>query len=83
MDQLSQVLQEIEKRNSFVVTSHARPDGDAIGSTLALAQVLRAMGKQAHVVLADNVPVIYKPLPQSGDIVQANSDSGKSAERPL
>jgi len=71
MDQLSQVLQEIEKRNSFVVTSHARPDGDAIGSTLALAQILQAMGKQAHVVLADNVPVIYKPLPHSGDIVQA------------
>jgi len=73
MDQLSQVLQEIEKRNSFVVTSHARPDGDAIGSSLALMQVLRAMGKHADVVLADNVPVIYKPLPHAGEIVQTTS----------
>lgn len=73
MDQLSAVLQEIQKRNSFVVTSHARPDGDAIGSTLALAQVLRAMGKQAQVVLADAVPVIYKPLPHASEVVQANS----------
>ena len=63
MDQLQQVLQEIEKRNSFVVTSHARPDGDAIGSSLAMAQILRAMGKRADVVLADSVPVLYQPLP--------------------
>jgi phosphoesterase RecJ-like protein len=65
MDQLQQVLQEIEKRNSFVVTSHARPDGDAIGSSLAMAQILRAMGKRADVVLADSVPVLYKPLPHA------------------
>ncbi len=71
MDQLSRILEEIEKRSSFVVTSHARPDGDAIGSTLALAQVLRAMGKHAHVVLADSVPVIYKPLPFADEIVHS------------
>ena len=40
MDQLEKVLQEIEQRRRFVVTSHARPDGDAIGSALALAQIL-------------------------------------------
>ena len=39
MDQLAQVLQEIQQRRRFLVTSHARPDGDAIGSTLALAQI--------------------------------------------
>lgn len=71
MDQLSRILEEIEKRNSIVVTSHARPDGDAIGSTLALAQVLRAMGKHAHVILADPVPVIYQPLPHAEEIVHA------------
>jgi len=60
---LEDVLRQIERRDSFVLTSHARPDGDAIGSALACCQVLRAMGKQADVVLHDSVPRIYRPLP--------------------
>jgi len=76
MDQLQQVLQEIEKRNSFVVTSHARPDGDAIGSSLAMAQILRAMGKRADVVLADSVPVLYRPLPYAETAFQSSHVNG-------
>lgn len=77
MDQLEQVLREIEQRNHFLVTSHARPDGDAVGSTLALVQILRKMGKTADPVLCDSVPVIYKPLPYSETILntsQVNED---------
>src|SRR5437660_12194771 len=76
MDQLAQVLQEIQQRRRFLVTSHARPDGDAIGSTLALAQILRTMGKTAEVVLADPVPVIYQPLPHSENIAHAQKVNG-------
>jgi phosphoesterase RecJ-like protein len=76
MDQLERVLQEIEQRRHFLVTSHARPDGDAIGSTLALAQILRKMGKSAQVVLGDSVPVIYKPLPMAETIVHASYVNG-------
>ncbi|HEY2497698.1 MAG TPA: bifunctional oligoribonuclease/PAP phosphatase NrnA [Candidatus Angelobacter sp.] len=77
MDQLAKVLQEIQQRRHFLVTSHARPDGDAIGSTLALAQILRKMGKSAEVVLADSVPVIYTPLPQSETIVHSSQIHGE------
>ena len=52
-DMLQEVLQQIEQRDRFLLTSHARPDGDAIGSALACCQLLRAMGKQADVVLHD------------------------------
>jgi bifunctional oligoribonuclease and PAP phosphatase NrnA len=76
MDQLQQVLQEIEKRSSFVVTSHARPDGDAVGSSLAMAEVLRAMGKKADVVLADNVPFLYQPLPHADSVFNTLSLNG-------
>ena len=76
MDDLDRVLQEIAERKSFLVTSHARPDGDAIGSTLALAQVLRKMGKSAEVVLRDHVPVIYKPLPHADTIVHTAEING-------
>jgi bifunctional oligoribonuclease and PAP phosphatase NrnA len=72
MEQLQQVLQELERRKSFVVTSHARPDGDAIGSSLAMAQVLRGMGKSADVVLADQVPVLYQPLPEATTVFHSS-----------
>ena len=73
---LEDVLRQIERRDSFVLTSHARPDGDAIGSALACCQVLRAMGKQADVVLHDGVPRIYRPLPFADQVVQANRLNG-------
>ena len=73
---LEDVLRQIERRDSFVLTSHARPDGDAIGSALACCQVLRAMGKQADVVLHDSVPRIYRPLPFADQVVQANRLNG-------
>jgi bifunctional oligoribonuclease and PAP phosphatase NrnA len=48
---LDEVLKHIEQRSRFLLTSHARPDGDAVGSALACAQILRLMGKHAEVVL--------------------------------
>lgn len=74
---LKQVLETIDRRQRFVLTSHARPDGDAIGSTLACYQLLRGMGKDAEVVLHDPVPCIYRPLPFADQIVQATAVNGK------
>ena len=69
---LDRVLQEIRGRHRFVVTSHARPDGDAIGSALACGQILRRMGKQADVVMHDGVPRIYQSLPFADGVIQAD-----------
>jgi bifunctional oligoribonuclease and PAP phosphatase NrnA len=74
---LGEVLKHIEQRNRFLLTSHARPDGDAIGSALACSQILRAMGKEAEVVLRDGVPRIYRPLPFAETVVQAERVNGK------
>ena len=68
---LRDVLQQIEQRDRFVLTSHARPDGDAVGSALACCQILRSMGKQADVVLHDGVPRIYRGLPFADQVLQA------------
>ena len=73
---LRDVLRQIEQRNRFVLTSHARPDGDAIGSALACCQVLRSMGKQADVVLHDGVPRIYRALPFAEQVLQADRVAG-------
>src|SRR5882762_2113109 len=73
---LKEILTEIERRQRFLLTSHARPDGDAIGSALACGQILRLMGKKADVVLRDGVPRIYQPLPFADRVVQAEHVNG-------
>src|SRR6202142_507837 len=73
---LKEVLKQIERRNRFLLTSHARPDGDAVGSALACCQILRSMGKDADVVLHDGVPRIYQPLPFAERVVRAENVNG-------
>lgn len=68
---LERVLQEIRARRRIVVTSHARPDGDGIGSALACGQILRMMGKDAEVVMYDGVPRIYQNLPFADRAIQS------------
>jgi bifunctional oligoribonuclease and PAP phosphatase NrnA len=73
---LDQVLKEIENRERFVLTSHARADGDAVGSTLACSEILRQMGKQSDVVLHDGVPRVYQSLPFSERVTHAQRVNG-------
>jgi len=70
---LDRVLNEIRARRRFVVTSHARPDGDGIGSALACGQILRVMGKDAEIVMHDGVPRIYQNLPFADRVIQADT----------
>jgi phosphoesterase RecJ-like protein len=73
---LKDVLKQIERHQRFLLTSHARPDGDAIGSALACGQILRSLGKEAEVVLRDGVPRIYQPLPFADQVIQAQRVNG-------
>ena len=57
------LLDAIQRHASFLVTSHARPDGDAIGSSLGAMFLLEALGKQVTVVMADPVPRTFLMLP--------------------
>lgn len=60
-------LDRLLAHERFVLTTHVRPDGDAIGSTLALAHLLRAMGKTATVLLSDPAPDTLAFLPGVAD----------------
>lgn len=73
---LDKVLTEIRQRERFVLTSHARPDGDAVGSTLACCEILRQMGKRAEVILRDGVPRVYQSLPFADRVSQSASVNG-------
>jgi len=62
-DSIAALLSLLRERQSFLITSHARPDGDAIGSAVGLMHLLDAMGKDVHVAFADPIPLIYGYLP--------------------
>ncbi|MDE7180048.1 MAG: bifunctional oligoribonuclease/PAP phosphatase NrnA [Muribaculaceae bacterium] len=68
----SEKVQELKhllnKHERIVLTCHMRPDGDAVGSVLGLWHVLRAMGKDAHVVVPDRVPRSLHFLPGMKEI---------------
>jgi phosphoesterase RecJ-like protein len=53
----------ILSRQRFLLTSHARPDGDSIGSQLAMAFALDALGKGVRIVNADRAPEHYQDFP--------------------
>ena len=67
---IAALLALVRERNSFLITSHAGPDGDAIGTSLGLMHLLHAMGKQANVVLADPIPSICRRLPGVNTILR-------------
>lgn len=72
-----ELLRRIRQGNRFLLTSHVNPDGDAIGSALGLARILRKQGKSAVVWLRDAPPSIYLPLPGSERIhVGAEAPTG-------
>jgi phosphoesterase RecJ-like protein len=60
---VEQIRDEILARRRFLLTSHARPDGDSIGSQLAMAYALEALGKQVRLINADPAPEHYFEFP--------------------
>ena len=60
---LSQVVELVEKKDRFAITSHVRPDGDSLGSSLGLYWLLRALDKDVEVTMRDVAPHAYQLLP--------------------
>jgi phosphoesterase RecJ-like protein len=65
---LSQVVELIESKQKFAITSHIRPDGDGLGSSLGLYWLLRALDKDAEIITRDSVPQAYQKLPGAQEI---------------
>ncbi len=53
---------------TIMIVSHVRPDGDAVGSLLALGLALQQAGKTVHMVLVDGVPASFRHLPGSEQV---------------
>ena len=72
----SVVAAALLERHSFILTSHARPDGDAIGSQLSLALALRTLGKNVRLINRDPIPAQYRHFPGIAGIEFAPQASG-------
>jgi len=70
--QIHRIIDAVHPRQRFVVSSHSRPDGDSIGSQLAMAYALRELGKTVVVVNKDQAPGPILQFPGVSDIVIAD-----------
>jgi len=72
---IKKVCETIKKNKSFLITAHYDPEGDSLGSQLAMAEILRQLGKKYVIVDPDKVPSPYKFLKNVNEIQQP---SGKA-----
>jgi len=52
----------LNKFNNFAILPHVFPDGDTLGSSFAICEILKSLGKSAYIVLDDEIPYNLKPL---------------------
>ena len=58
----SPFVELVRRHQRFLLTTHVRPDGDGLGSMLALDDVLRRLGKEVQLVIASMMPARYQFL---------------------
>lgn len=65
---LSEVIEAIKRGKCFLITAHVNVEGDALGSQLAMKELLTGMGKDAFIVDSDPVPEHYRFLPKAAEV---------------
>lgn len=71
----AEALALLKENQSFVLTAHISPDGDSLGSMLALYEFLIRQGKQVAVVLDDTIPDVFRMLP-CWDVIRTVDEAG-------
>jgi len=67
----------VDEASSIIISSHQNPDADAIGSTIAMQEYLRSIGKNSSIVLCDKTPYNLTFLDTENDIVHYNPETDK------
>lgn len=71
---MEKILRHLKRSNRILVASHVNPDGDAIGSLIALALTLDALGKEVTLYNESPIPAVYRFLPAIERIVDRVED---------
>jgi len=66
---MNQIIQHLKNRNHFLVVTHTGPDGDAIGSLLAMGLALDTLNKQITLYNESPIPAVYRFLPSINRVV--------------
>jgi bifunctional oligoribonuclease and PAP phosphatase NrnA len=69
-DIIREIAASVQSRHRFLVATHVRPDGDAIGSVLSMMYLLNQLGKEADPYCEDPAPTAYQFLPGARSIRQ-------------
>lgn len=72
---LDNIIEKIKQAEKIVILTHETPDGDAIGSTLAMKMALKQLGKEADVIIRE-YPRVFDFLPGRNDI-KSDTDTEK------
>jgi phosphoesterase RecJ-like protein len=67
-EQIRRARERIAGSGSALLLTHQRPDGDALGSLLGAAHMLRAIGKKARPCLGEGMSSVFRYLPGAADI---------------
>lgn len=75
-------VESVDRYRRFLLTTHVRPDGDGLGSQVALAEVLRRRGKEVEIVIASTLPARYQFLNTGSQIKRfaSGTSSWRQAE---
>lgn len=71
---LDNILEQIKKAKSIVLLTHENPDGDAVGSTLAMYTALKEMGKEMVDIIIPEYPRTYAFLPNVDKVIKEGSE---------
>ena len=71
---LDNILEEIKKAKKIAILTHENPDGDAIGSSLAMYMALKEMGKEPDLIIPE-LPRIYEFMPNADKIKKEGQTS--------
>jgi phosphoesterase RecJ-like protein len=66
---IDQALALINQANNIILIGHINPDGDAVGSILALGSALQRSGKHVQMILPDAIPALLSFLPGYADLL--------------
>lgn len=77
---MNKILSILKNSNKIAITYHALPDGDALGSSLALLLGLKKLGKNVYILSTDKVPPIYSFLPENNLINNAPESIQKDTD---
>ncbi len=81
MENIQILKEKLQIPQDVVILSHRNPDGDALGSSLALRTMLNSMGHSAKVVLPSNYPYIFSFMDGVDDCIIFDDDKEVALER--